>query len=246
MVLLGVLGVEADARLALGRVAVHRRHRALGSVHEALRQGDDLVMVQVAGRADDQAVRDVAAAVVVGDLRHGRAGDHLGLAEDAAAERMVAVDGLGEEVVDAVRRLVLVHRDLLEHDLALGVDVREGRAEHHLGHQVERVLGVLVEEARVDVRGLLGSRGVRRRPHAVHLLGDLDRREALGALEEQVLEEVREPFLSFTLVAGAGPNPKPEGDGPDRGDDLGHDPYAARKRCELDVLRKGRTTARVR
>ncbi len=154
-------------------------------------------MIEVAGRADDQAVRDVAAAVVVGDLRHGRAGDHLGLAEDAAAERMIAVDGLGEEVVHAVLRLVLVHRDLLEHDLALGVDVGERRAEHHLGHQVERVLGVLVEEAGVDVRGLLGGRGVRRGPHAVHLLGDLDRREALGALEEQVLEEVRKPFLAL-------------------------------------------------
>ena len=152
---------------------------------------------------------------------------------------MVAIDGLGQEVVDAVGRLVLVHRDLLEHDLALGVDVGEGRAEHHLGHQVERVLGVLVEEAGVDVRGLLGGRGVGRRPHAVHLLGDLDRREALGALEEQVLQEVREPFLALTFVARAGPDPKPEGDGSDRGDDLGHDPYTARKRCELDVLRKG-------
>ena len=43
---------------------------------------------------------------------------------------MVAVDRLGEHVVDAVLRLVLVHRDLLEHDLALGVDLvrRQRRA----------------------------------------------------------------------------------------------------------------------
>ena len=49
------------------------------------------------------------------------------LAEHAAAERVSAEDRLGEDVVDAVLRLVLVHRDLLEHDLALGVDVGVGR-----------------------------------------------------------------------------------------------------------------------
>ena len=39
---------------------------------------------------------------------------------------------VGEHVVHLVRGLVLVHRDLLDHDLALGVDVRVGRAQHHV------------------------------------------------------------------------------------------------------------------
>ena len=38
---------------------------------------------------------------------------------------MVAEHGLGDQVVDELLRLVLVHRDLLEHDLALGVDLDE-------------------------------------------------------------------------------------------------------------------------
>ena len=70
------------------------------------------------------------------------------------------------------------------------------RAEQHLRHQVERVRGVLVEESRVQVRGLLRGRGVGRRAHAVEELGDLDRRVALGPLEQQVLEEVREAGLA--------------------------------------------------
>ncbi len=59
---------------------------------------------------------------------------------------MLAEDRVGEHVVDAVRRLVLVHRDLLDHDLPLGIDVGEGRLEEHLRQQVESGLGVLVEE----------------------------------------------------------------------------------------------------
>ena len=40
----------------------------------------------------------------------------------------VAEDRLAEHVEDLVLRIVLVHRDLLEHDLALGVEVAEARA----------------------------------------------------------------------------------------------------------------------
>jgi hypothetical protein len=66
--------------------------------------------------------------------------------------------------VDAVLRLVLVHRDLLQHDLALGVDLRVGRAEQHSRQQVEDLLGVLVEEAGVQVGRLLAGRRVDEAP----------------------------------------------------------------------------------
>ena len=59
---------------------------------------------------------------------------------------MIAEDGVGEDVVDAVLGLVLVHRDLLEDDLALGVDFRVGRRQQHFGEQLEDLVGVLVEE----------------------------------------------------------------------------------------------------
>ena len=100
------------------------------------------------------------------------------LAEHAAAQRVLAEDRLGEHVVDPVLGLVLVHRDLLEHHLALGVDVRVGRRQQHLGQQVEDLLGVLVEEARVEVRRLLAGGRVDRGAEAVEALGDLDRRVA--------------------------------------------------------------------
>ena len=173
-----------------------------GAVQHSLGELDDPRVVDVAGGGDDDVVGRVAGVVVGGDVGDRDRADHLGSPEHAPAERVVAEDRLGEHVVDAVLGLVLVHRDLLEHDLALGVDLvgRQRRGEQHLGHQVERLLGVLVEEAGVQVRRLLAGRRVGRGAHAVEELGDLDRRVALGALEQQVLEEMRDAGLSRRLV----------------------------------------------
>src|SRR3954453_18541460 len=106
--------------------------------------------------------------------------------------------------------------------------------------KVEDVLGVLVEEARVQVRRLLAGGGVDRGPEPVEALGDLDRRVARGPLEKQVLEEVRDPGLRRGLVPGAGPDPEPERAGADRGNLLGHDPHA---RAELVELGAGQLAA---
>ena len=116
---------------------------------------------------------------------------------------MIAEDRLGEDVVDPILGLVLVHRDLLEDHLALGVDLarRQRRVGEHLGEEVERRLRVRVQEPRVEVRRLLAGRGVGLRAHPVEELGDLDRGAARRSLEQQVLEEVREPRLRGCLIA---------------------------------------------
>ena len=96
----------------------------------------------------------------------------------------------------------------------------------------------------MQVGRLLAGRGVGRRAEAVEELGDLDRRVALGALEQQVLEEVRDARLRRRLVARAGPHPEPERDRAHRGNLLGDDPDA---RVELGAARRpraGRVTAR--
>ena len=88
-----------------------------------------LRVLEVARRRDDDGVGGVAGVVVGADLGDRNRGDDVGAPEHPAAERVVAEDRLGEHVVDAVRRLVLVHRDLLEDHLALGLDLvrRQGR-----------------------------------------------------------------------------------------------------------------------
>ena len=103
---------------------------------------------------------------------------------------MRAEDDLGCDVVHEVLRVVLHHRDLLEHHLALGVEIGERRLEDHVDHRVERLLEVVVGHTRVDDRRLPRRGRVQLATHGVEQLRDLLRAEPGRALEQQVLDEV--------------------------------------------------------
>ena len=102
-----------------------------------LRELTEMVVVHVAaGRDHDPGVHVVR--VVVGtDRREVEARQGLAVPDDGAPERMLAEDGLAEVVVDELGRRILVHGDLFEHDLALLVEVGEGRSHQHLDHHLE-------------------------------------------------------------------------------------------------------------
>ena len=114
---------------------------------------------------------------------------------------MLAEDRFAQQVEDPVLRIVLVHRDLLEHDLALGLELAEARAPDHVGHHVERALEVPVEHAGVQGGGLLVGPRVHLSPHRVEDLVDLLRAVALGAPEQHVLEQVEIPAWLSRLAA---------------------------------------------
>ena len=139
---------------------------------------------------------------------------------------MAAEDRFCDDVVDEVLRVVVDHRDLLEHHLALGVDVVERRLVDHAGHDVERRLDPVVRDARVDERRLARRGGVQLAAEAVEDLRDLLRRMGARALEEQVLDEVRDARARVRLVAGAGADPEAERDRADARDVLGDHPLA--------------------
>jgi hypothetical protein len=92
--------------------------------------------------------------------------------------------------VDELLRRVLDHRDLLEHNLPLGVELGERRREDHVGHHVERRLQVAVGDARIDDGVLARGGGVQLPAEPVEDLGDLLRVVRARPLEEQVLDEV--------------------------------------------------------
>ena len=182
------------------------------------------VVVDRPGRRDHDRARHVAPGVELRDHVDRRVADHRRAADDRPPERVRAEDGLAEHVEDRVLRVVLVHGDLLEHDLALGVDVLERRPPHHVGHHVEGRRQVLVEHPRVDRGALLVGAGVELGAHAVEELVDLGRRVAVGAAEQQVLEEVREAGLPHRLTARAGGHEEAQGRGPHGGHGLRDDP----------------------
>ena len=128
MVLLGVFLREAQP----GRRRFHERPthaRAPGRrpllALRTLKHSHQLVVLEVSGRGDDDIAACVRLPVVRRQYapRHGR--DHVRRPDHGTAERVPPEDRLREEVVHELLRRVLVHRDLLEHDLSLGVELLE-------------------------------------------------------------------------------------------------------------------------
>ena len=149
---------------------------------------------------------------------------------------MVAEHRLAHQVVDELVRRVLVHRDLLEHDLALGVELGEERRVDHVAHHVERLLEVVVGDAHVDDRVLARGRRVQLAAERVEDLGDVLRGVRVGALEEQVLEEVRDPRLRRRLVARAGADPEAERNRAHARDPLGDHALARIELAQIVLL----------
>ena len=73
-------------------------------------------MLDAAGGGDHDVGGQVALAWKPQQLLARRGADDLGAPERRAPERMVGEDRLAEDVEDQILRIVLVHRDLLEHD----------------------------------------------------------------------------------------------------------------------------------
>ena len=147
-------------------------------------------MLDRAGGGDDDALRAIARGVEGGELLARDRADDRSRADHRAPERVRSEDGLTEHVEHAVLRVVFVHRDLLEHDLALGLQLAEARVKDHVADHLERTLEVAIEHARVDRgRFLVGAR-IDLRAHRVEDLVDLLRTEARAATEQHVLEQV--------------------------------------------------------
>jgi hypothetical protein len=115
---------------------------------------------------------------------------------------MLRVQQLVDERVDAVLRLVAVHPDLLDHHLALLIDVRvaQQRRADHVRDDVEREEVVPRDHARPEDGDLLVRGRVHRAADALDGLADVLRERSLrGPLEHDVLEEVRGAGVGLVL-----------------------------------------------
>ena len=127
-------------------------------------------------------------------------------------ERMVFPEILGEDFVDQVVGIVLVHLDLFEDDAALAADVLgiEDRVQHQVAEHVHGDGQMLVQHLDVEADAFLGGEGIHVAADGIHLAGDLLRGAVLGALEHHVLDEVRDAVPLQVFVAGAGLDPYPD------------------------------------
>jgi hypothetical protein len=125
--------------------------------------------------------------------------------------------------------VVVVHRDLVEDHVTLGLDVlgREQRRGDHVAEDVHGQRQVVIEDPRVEAGVLLGGEGVELAADRVERDRDVERRPLTGALEQQVLEEVRTAVQGRGLVARSDAHPDPDTRGADAGELLGDDPQPA-------------------
>ena len=199
---------NSSAAGASGRRLARQPQRPAADSTRAGEQVDEAPVVDVPCDGDDDVPAHVGAAVVRLQRTPGDALDHVGAADHGPAERMLTEHRLGGEVVDEIARVVVHHRDLLEHHLPLGVDVVEARPKDHVRHHVDRDLEVVVRDPRVDDSRLAGRRRVQLAAHRVEALGDLLRRVARRPLEQQVLDEVRDTRPRERLVTRPGADPE--------------------------------------
>ena len=140
----------------------------------------------------------------------------LDRAEDRQRQRMAFPEFLGEQVVDEIVGRVLGLRNFLQHDLALALYL--GRIEHRFEKNIREHLGrhleVLAEHLGVVAGVLLAGEGVEHAADGVEGLGDLRGGALFGALEQQVLDEMRGAVFGRLLVARAvlDPNANRRGD----------------------------------
>ncbi len=165
------------------------------------------VVAELPADTDDETLGPVPA-VDVGEERVARGAAHgvLG-ADDVPAERLVAVQMALPDVADVAARRVGVHVHLLDDHALLALDLVgvEARVAQHVDEHVERHVARLRGALHVVARELLPGEGVELAADRVDLGRDVPRRRpALGALEEHVLGEVRDPPFLPPLVARAG------------------------------------------
>ncbi len=232
---------DADVRLLCGAVphegaAAGRRLLAPGAqrgvvpVHPLprrkvlLHQSRHRIVLHVARSHHDEVPRDVMLLPEPPDLVAAPRRHRLYRPQHGPPQWVLAPHRLQEDVVHELVGRVLVHVDLLQDHLALGIEVRrlDHRVLKHVAEEVHRHGHVAVEDARVERRVLLGRVRVQVAADRIEGLGDVAGRARPRPLEEQVLKEVGCAGQPRLLVARAGVDPDAEGRGSDPRHMLGH------------------------
>ncbi len=190
--------VDAGGKLA--EVLLHLGYKAL--------------MIEVAGGGEDDVPWGELLAVEVEDGLLIEARDGLLGPEDGAAQRVALPEVLGEELVDEIVGVVLVHLDLFEDDALLALDLLggEGGVKDKVGEDVEGRGDVLVQNLDVETDVLFAGKGIEVAADGVDLAGDLTGGARGCSFEDHVLDEMRDAVDGDGLVARAGVDPGSHGD----------------------------------
>ena len=194
-----------------GRATGARRERARRPAAEHAGHGvEALGHRHAAGDDHRRVVRHVRATEVVEDRLVRHAGDGRGGAQDRPPVRVLAEVATRQDAPERGARRVLGAPDLLQHHVSLPLDLDrvERRVLGRVGEDVERRLEARGRQDDVEVRPVLGRGRVHLASEARDRLVDHARPAGRRPLEQQVLDEVRQPRLVRPFVACAGADPQ--------------------------------------
>ena len=105
---------------------------------------------------------------------------------------MILPEILGEDLVDEVVGIVLVHLDFFHDDAAFASDVSgiKNRVENQIAQNIERGRNMLVEHLNVEANTFFGGEGVHVAANGIHLPRNFLGGAVLGAFENHVLNEM--------------------------------------------------------
>jgi hypothetical protein len=153
---------------------------------------DKVLVIEVAGGADDEIAGSEVVSIEAGDdgaleLLYG-----VARAQDRQTERVVFPETLGEDFVDEVVGIVLIHFYFFEDDAALFRDVAgiEDGMEDEIAEDIHGERKVLIEDFDVEADAFLGGEGVHVAADGIDLAGDIFGGAGFRALEHHVLDEV--------------------------------------------------------
>ena len=201
-------------------------------------QRDHLVVVDVAGHRHHHAFRGVAPDVEGMQLIPGHPRNRVHAADHRTPHRVHAEHGRQEDVTEHVLGIIVAHGDLLEHDVALDLDVRGGAlpAQYDIGDQIHRQRQIGVQHMGVVAGVLLGGERVEFTTDRIDRLGYFDRGSCRSRLEQQMLEEVCGAGHGGPLIARTHAHPDADRCRPNRRDEFGDNPQTARQQGAPDGL----------
>ncbi len=161
--------------------------------------------VKGADHDEHEIVGHVARAVVGEQVFAGDAGNHVAIADDGMAVRVLAESRGKEHLAEAVVGIILPHVDLAQNDVTFPRHLVSGQrgVQHGIGENIDGHGGVLGGQVDVIDGVVKGGIGVDIAAMRLDGGGDLPARAAAGAFEKHVLEKMREAGAELRLLVNA-------------------------------------------
>ena len=150
---------------------------------------------------------------------------------------MIAPEPFREDLVDQIVGRVLDHLDLFEDHLLLALDVffGEERIADQIGEDVDRERQMLVENLEVIAGVFLRRERIDLAADRIDLLRDFFGAPSRSALEEHVLDEVRDAGMFGGFVTRSARQPDADGDRPNVWHPLGGEADTVGKHGSADI-----------